>query len=217
MKNHSFAASLMLVLPLTGCLLIGGANAGYEEPDYEVLEKMTEKIEIRRYDEKLAAEATVPLAQDRTNDNTAFRLLFRYISGENEPSGKIAMTTPVETKRNSQKIAMTNPVETSTENDETYTMRFFLPEKYTMETAPEPKDERVKLVTIPPETVAVYRTSGVITDQRHRQEVEVLEEFLSNTGWEPAGEPYLLRYDPPFTPPMFRRNETVIPVKAREK
>ena len=63
----------------------------YEEPEYKLI-KSTD--EIRQYQDRLAVETTQSHSQ-----NGAFRRLFKYISGSNESSSKIAMTVPDTVKR----------------------------------------------------------------------------------------------------------------------
>jgi hypothetical protein len=36
-----------------------------------------------------------------------------------------------------------------------------------------------------------------------------------STGWQPAGTPYALNYDPPFAIPFLKRNEVVVEVFRR--
>ncbi|WP_338516394.1 heme-binding protein [Alteromonas gracilis] len=70
---------------------------------YSVEETLGENIEIRSYPEAVAVAS-------KGNDNKgAFRLLFNYISGANQASQELSMTSPVEmpTASASNKIAMT--------------------------------------------------------------------------------------------------------------
>ena len=117
-------------------------------------------MEVRRYDSRLAAEATVEAGSAEAGRNEAFRLLFNYISGANQGQSKVAMTAPVEVGAEAEKIAMTVPVETAAADYGRYTMRFFFPSAYTKATAPEPTDPRVRIVKLPEVTVAVRRFSG---------------------------------------------------------
>ena len=55
---------------------------------------------------------------------------------------------------------MTAPVAQSRTSDDRWTIRFFMPSKWTMDTLPTPDDDEVALVTVPGETVAVLRFSG---------------------------------------------------------
>ena len=65
----------------------------YEEPAYRVI-KTYPAFELRQYDAYVVAETQVAGAFDEVG-NQAFRKLFGYISAEQRPQGKIAMTTPV--------------------------------------------------------------------------------------------------------------------------
>ena len=89
-------------------------------------------------------------------------------------------------------------------------MRFFLPAKYSHDTAPQPDDARVRLVTVPDETVAVLRFSGAGEDFAQRQKQLIAE--LAGSPWRPGGDAYSLYYDAPFTPPFLRRNEAAVTV-----
>ena len=185
----------------------------YEEPAYTVLDRPAEAIEIRRYAPRLAAE--VDLERNGNADSQAFTLLFNYIAGANRgasgESERVAMTVPVDVARSS-KIAMTAPVETATEGRKTR-MRFFLPAKYTADTAPKPADDRVQIVTVPEQIIATLRFSGTGSDLRERE--QQLIAALANTPWQPVGAPYGLFYDAPFTLPFVRRNEAAVEVAKR--
>ncbi|WP_322517811.1 heme-binding protein [Rhodopseudomonas palustris] len=184
----------------------------YEQPAYTVLDRPADNIEIRRYAPRVAAE----VALDREGDGgRAFTLLFNYIAGANrnaagEPE-RVAMTSPVDVAR-PEKIAMTAPVQTE-RSDGAIRMRFFLPAKLTPETAPKPSDDRVKIVSVPEETVATLRFTWTGRDLGVRQ--QELIAALENSRWQPAGAPYGLFYDAPFTIPFLRRNEAAVTVTAR--
>jgi hypothetical protein len=106
-----------------------GIRSGYEQPP-TVLERIGDTVEVRRYDSRLAAEATVEAGTAEAGRKEAFRLLFDYISGANQGQSKVAMTAPVEVGAEADKIAMTVPVETGAFGKGRYTMRFFLPGSY---------------------------------------------------------------------------------------
>jgi hypothetical protein len=183
----------------------------YQEPPYDIVDRLDSGLEIRRYAPRLAAEVELPVAGGSGRDE-AFRLLFAYIAGANRPSAsqaaRIAMTMPVEVS-DKQRIAMTVPVQTG-ERSDTVRMRFFLPAKYTHNGAPKPADVRVRLVPIPDETIAILRFSGSGRDDaRHQAD---LMTRLAASRWQPAGQPYTLYYDAPFTLPFLRRNEAAVTV-----
>jgi hypothetical protein len=183
----------------------------YEEPRYDVIDRIADRVEIRRYAPRLAADVELPAA-GKAGRNEAFQLLFAYIAGANRTSASgndsIAMTMPVEV-RDVEQMAMTVPVQTSEANG-TVRMRFFLPAKYRRENAPKPVDARVRLVTIPDETVAILQFSGSVDDFAERQ--SDLISRLAGSRWRPIGAPYPLYYDAPFTLPFLRRNEAAVAV-----
>ena len=185
----------------------------YEEPAYTVLEKPADSIEIRRYGPRLAAE--VDIGESDAGRGQAFGLLFAYIAGANRGgaggSERIAMTVPVDVARPAR-IAMTAPVETAAQGG-TVRMRFFLPARYNRDNAPAPTDQRVKIVTVPEETVGTLRFSGTGRDLDRRK--EALLAALETTHWKPTGTAYGLFYDAPFTIPFLRRNEAAVAVAPR--
>jgi hypothetical protein len=215
------AATMAASAVLAGCSVFGD-RSGTETLDYEVVADLGEDLEVRRYADRIAAEARVP-GRDAGSD--AFSMLFDYIKGANRESQEVAMTTPVATAEPSQgggaKIAMTAPVQTDRATDDqgnpVTVMRFFLPAKYTAETAPVPTHQRIQLVQLPPERVAVLRFSGFGSDSSVRAEKRALMDRLEDTVWEPAGEAYAMFYDPPWTLPFLRRNEVAVPVTRAEE
>lgn len=164
----------------------------YEQPDYAVLETLEHGVEIRRYAPRVAAEASLV---GEESGGEAFDALFRYISG----AEKIAMTAPVATEAGAGRLRM----------------QFFLPSRYTAETAPKPVDPRIRILSLPEERLAVVRFSGRATAERAERQTALLLETLKRTPWRPVGTPALLGYDPPFTLPFLRRNEVAVRVAAR--
>ncbi|WP_126664329.1 SOUL family heme-binding protein [Haloterrigena salifodinae] len=175
-------------------------NRTTERVPSEPLERF-DGIEIRRYPRTVRAETTAP------DTRTAFGRLFRYISGANEQREDVAMTAPVAVRGTS--ISMTAPVRTGPDGGDV-TMAFYLPRAYTPETAPIPTDPAVRLVVDPPRTVAVRRFSWYATDERVDRERTRLLERLSRREFDPRGEPTLLQYNDPWTPPFMRTNEVEV-------
>jgi len=193
---------------LSACSVVG-IRSGTEQPTYEVVATLADDLEIRRYGARIAAETDLD-GDGSEARNQAFRTLAGYIFGGNRAQSKVAMTAPVETER-SQSIAMTAPVEGGGV-DGRRTMRFFMPATYTMETLPVPDDERVRLVEIPGQTLAVLRFSGERDAEAiARRQAELLAR-LGGTAWQPQGAPSSFLYDPPWTLPFLRRNEAVVAV-----
>ncbi|ACM56871.1 SOUL family heme-binding protein [Halorubrum lacusprofundi] len=205
--------------PLAKTILVGGGVvfAGWvgwgiystrktKSVPYEQLRTLNGS-ELRRYPQTILVETTAP------NQRIAFRRLFNYISGANQANESISMTAPVETQ-SGESIAMTTPVrsEASETEAETIRMAFYLPAEYTPETAPEPTEADVTLVTEPQKTVAVDQFSWYAPEWRVTRRTQKLLSTLDREGIEPEGDPYLLRYNDPWTPPFMRRNEVAVAV-----
>lgn len=173
-----------------------GYRRGVEEPDHSA-EKLTRAVEIRRYGPRVAAETTVA-AGELAARNTGFHRLARYIFGGNRGNAKIAMTAPV-----AQEPA----------GDGEWVIRFFMPAGKTLGSLPEPDDTDVRLVTVPPETVAVRRFTGSPGRRAVAARTAELMDTLRATGFEPTDKPVTWFYDPPWTLPALRRNEIAVPVK----
>ncbi|MGV8875272.1 MAG: SOUL family heme-binding protein [Rhodococcus sp. (in: high G+C Gram-positive bacteria)] len=192
-----------------------GVRSGTEEPPH-TSRRLTDAVEIRRYEPRIAAQTTVDADEEQARQE-GFRRLARYIFGGNGGKQKVAMTAPVSQssagsqKAGSQKIAMTAPV-SSTPGSDGWVVRFFMPAEWTMDTLPKPDDDRVTLTTVPAETVAVLRFSG----GRGRDDVEpqmaALTKVLREHDIEMLGEPMTWFYDPPWTVAPLRRNEVVVAV-----
>ncbi|MCX2929835.1 heme-binding protein [Mycobacterium sp. CVI_P3] len=188
---------------------IVGIRLGTEEPAFTV-EREVDGVQIRRYGPRVAAETAIG-ADEESARNQGFRVLARYIFGANSGSAKIAMTAPV-AQQPSEKIAMTAPVATQRQPSGEWVIRFFMPSKYTLDTLPTPNDDRVRLVEVPEETVAVLRFSGSIDPGAVATRTTQLLKALQRNGIEPIGEPLAWFYDPPWTVPCRRRNEVVVGV-----
>ena len=202
-----------LPLYLVGCSVVG-IQSDIEQPPYEVVASLSKDIEIRQYAKRIAVEATV-IAKD-SNDvrNAAFRFLFDYISGANLANAKISMTAPVEITSASQRIEMTAPVESQIGENGTMTMRFFLPKRFTPESAPKPTDDRVRLVLMPEQRFAVLTFSGSRNQQVLSAREEQLRAALKARNINPGISARAFFYDPPWTLPWLRRNEVAIDVKT---
>jgi hypothetical protein len=185
-----FAVILLLVL------LLSRSSAG--SIPYTVTKKSGE-IEFRHYPELVLATVNA------TDDNTGFNLLFAYISGSNTPREKIPMTAPV---INVQKIPMTAPVVSDMAS-----MSFVMPAGSTRETIPDPVDSRVRIVTLPARDIAILRFSGYAPPEDVDAATSRLLDGLKTMGMVTTGQPFLMRYDPPWIPGFLRRNEVAIEIR----
>ena len=195
-------------------LSIFGIRVGTEEPHY-ISVPAGDTIELRRYGPRIAAETTVAADEERAR-SIGFRRLASYIFGANHRDETIKMTAPVAAQfdRGRDEIAMTAPVAQSRGSDGSWTIRFFMPSKWTVETLPTPNDDNVTLVTVPGETVAVLRFTGDRSAAAVAARTEELANTLHDRGIEVTGEPVAWFYDPPWTLPFRRRNEIAIAVRS---
>lgn len=203
-----------------GLVVVGCAAGSYDQPQYSVRKDYPD-FEVRLYEPYLVAETVVD-GDFQNVGNQGFRILFDYISGANRGSEEIPMTAPVNQAQVSdqgQKIPMTAPVTQTMTGDSAstgaYTIQFMMPSEYTMDTLPAPTDPRVRLRRIPPKTMAVRRYSGSWAEQKYRNQEEILLEAVEEAGLAPVGDPIFARYNPPFTPTFFRRNEIMIEIKSQ--
>lgn len=190
-----------------------------ETPKYEVVQS-TADYEIRKYSPSVVAEVTYDPSQFKGNKDGGFSVLANYIGALGNPQNakpeKIAMTAPVITKTpgsESEKIAMTAPVVTKGDKN-MVTMQFLLPAMYKRaEEAPKPLDERVVIREEGERKYGVVKFGGVATDKVVEEKVESLRKSLERDGHKVIGQFLLARYNPPWTLPVFRTNEVMIPVE----
>lgn len=173
-------------------LSIGGIRIGTEEPHY-LATPVTDRVELRTYGPRIAAETTVVADEDSAR-SIGFRRLAGYIFGGNQREEEIAMTAPVAQQAG--------------------TIRFFMPSKWSMETLPTPAGGDVTLVEVPGETVAVLRFSGDRSPGAVAAKTDELLDTLRDKAISVAGEPVAWFYDPPWTLPFRRRNEIAVPVNS---
>jgi hypothetical protein len=210
MVKKKIVPAFVIIIALFLCSC---GTVGIEKPQYEVQEK-NDGIEIRRYEAQVIAETRVE-ADFKDAGNIAFGRLFKYISGENRKRENIPMTSPVSQTQTSEKIPMTAPVSMH-KTAEYYAVSFLLPSKYTLNTAPEPLDERVVIREIPAHTAAVIRYSGTWSQERYEEKKTLLEEFIATKKLAPTGDAVFARYNPPFQLWFLRRNEVIIHVSEKD-
>jgi hypothetical protein len=215
-KKRILAAILVLIVTvgLPSVTWTQIARATVEKPRYEVLDKK-KGYEIRRYPAYVVAQVALE-GDSRTAMNRGFRPLADYIFGNNVSQDKIAMTSPVTqepaaTEEKGEKIAMTSPV-TMEPGESTQMVSFILPSEYSLADLPKPKNEAVQLKEVPSRVVAVRRFSWTGNDTHMKEQEAKLREKLAADGIEVVGPPTYARYDPPWTLPLFRRNEVMLPI-----
>ncbi len=199
-----------------------------EEPKYTVLkqDQSNKEIELREYAPKLIAEVLVEGDMSDASSQ-GFKLIADYIFGNNqvanaEGSDKIAMTAPVTVEPQSSKIAMTAPVtvdpvanatgNANFEQNGTWRVDFVMPSQYTLANIPKPNNDAVKLREVPAKYVVVLRYSGFNSTSNIEEYITETLNWAKSQGLKVIGTPQLARYNPPWTLPMFRRNEIMVEV-----
>ena len=196
-------------------------KSNIEEPVFKLLLDRTEvavPYQIREYGKRIAVETKMGGETDRS----PFMKLAGYIGVVGDPANEggtsIDMTAPViRTDGKGTKIAMTAPVVR-----EEGIMQFVLPAEYdSLQKAPKPTDSTVFLKEIPPSVGAVKQYTGSYDQDLCKKWAIDVGQQLREDGIE-LSEEYVLRsyqfwgYNPPFTLPMFRRNEVWIPLTPQQ-
>lgn len=188
-----------LVLAL-GVVMAGGAGAeathkGYEMPPYRV-DWAEGAREIRGYGPHLLAEVRVSGGRSGAIQG-GFRVLAGYIFGGNATGEKIAMTVPV----------------AQTPAGEDWVVSFMMPARYTAETLPAPRSERVRFVQAGPSRQVVERFSGLPGTAGLEERAEALRAWAEGQGHEILAGPHYYFYDAPMTLPWKRRNEAAFTIR----
>ena len=173
-----------------GLFLSTNATTATEEVKFDIIHK-NEIYEIRKYSDRLVAQAI------NNKDDGTFRKLFNYISGGNNSSKKIEMTTPVtQMKKNNVSF-----------------MQFYLPSKFNKKTTPVPINSDIEIMLMKEGYFAVIRYSGRSSDKNFIKYSKILRERLLEDKVLIKGSAIKATYNPPWTLPPFRRNEVMYNIK----
>lgn len=188
-----------------------------ETPKYSVISQDGD-FEIRQYEPRIIAEVTVT-GDLGTASGEGFRTLAGFIFGNNHLASPPEVTVSAESN---QKIAMTAPVtiepakwETTFTQSRQWRVEFTMPSQYNLNTLPIPNNPAIKIKAVPGNTYAVVRYSGLNTEHRINEETQRLFDWIDSRNLVAAGTPELARYNPPWTLPMFRRNEVLVAVRNK--
>lgn len=202
---------LLFLVILAGCSVFG--ESGVEDAPYTLLKsEQTQKIEVRNYESMVLVSSSI----SADGMNSAFRNLFRYITGDNEGSEEIAMTAPVfldESDADSKgtDISMTAPVFMK-EQSEQEIMSFVMPADFTIQSTPKPTNPDVWITEVKDYKVVVIKFSGLLSDSNVDAQTKILSSWITKNGYTAISEPIQAAYNGPFTIPWFRRNEVMIEV-----
>lgn len=190
------------ILTIITLLFATPAWAEYEQPSYNLVFQQN-GLEIRDYAPAVVVETQV-VASRRDAAGDAFRSLFNYISGNNDASLKIPMTSPVA------------QIYAGRERDNVsgkWAVRFFLPKDLSAEAIPEPLQLGVNIVTLGAQRFASVSFKGTQNDKKVAKNRARLREFIAQNGYRVSGQPVYAFYDPPFVPWFLRDNEILLPIE----
>lgn len=161
----------------------------YETPDYTVIHR-EDMLEIRTYAEFYIVE------YDNDSDpeiDKGFGTLFSYLSKDNKEKEQLSMTVPVieEINPNKKKMAFVIPAAFKTR-------------------IPEPNNHNLKIKKFEKGTFAVIRYSGNSNKEKEKAMQEKLTKWIQEKHYSIQSPFMLALYNPPFIPPMFKRNEMMV-------
>jgi hypothetical protein len=171
------------------------ARGNYETAPYQVIDSEG-AFELREYPEIMLVTTDSNASNGKDG---SFGRLFQYISGSNELGQKVEMTTPVFMESSS--IGSNG------------TMGFVIPRKIAEASIPIPIGRRVEIEKRPAGKYAVMRFNGLLSERTQADSRVKLINWIEKQGWEREEGTEFAGYDPPWTPKILRRNETLIRLK----
>jgi hypothetical protein len=169
------------------------SRSAYESAEYTAVET-DGPFEIRDYPDLILASTS--MQSDSQGNDGSFMRLFGYISGANDTSQKVSMTTPVFMEKGS---------------DASHgQMGFVIPKEVAEQRVPEPSHQEVSIQRRRGGRFAVMRFAGRLDRRAVETASEKLRQWLSARGLEGQADLEYAGYDPPWTPGMLRRNEVLI-------
>ena len=196
-KGNKLFPMLKIILIFAGLALLAvvagmgcqSTRNGYDSAPYKVA-RQSGNFEVREYPALTLAETPMPA----NASNGSFRRLFNFISGQNAARQKIAMTTPVFFTGSSTNAAMS----------------FVMPSPMAADQVPVPADPAVKIRVVEPGRFAVLRFKGGRNSKNEAAALARLRLWMTENALVAQAEPVFGYFDPPWTLPVFRRNEVMI-------
>ena len=189
---------LLVVVVLVAVLYWRTSRAAYETARYTVA-RADGDFEIRDYVALVLAET--PMTGGDVSRNGGFGRLFRFITGANDAQEKLAMTTPV----------LVDPGPSNAR------MAFVMPANRALLDIPKPTDKAVGMREVEACRYAALRFSGSISEKSQDDAYARLLARMKTLGLEALSGPQLAYYDPPWTPPSWRRNEVLVRIAVDAK
>ena len=163
------------------------------QPKFSVL-KREGPIQLRAYE----AYNIIQAPDSDLDSYRGFRLVFDYIQGDNQDRQKISMTVPVINQLEQQTVQTT---------------AFVMPREFSFDDLPEPKQRVLNKIHVKASRVATIRFPMNVSKQRIEMYERKLLTWIEAERLNIVGPTRLARYNPPFIPGFFKRNELWIEVQ----
>ena len=164
-----------------------------QQAPYQLLEREG-SFEIRHYEPLILAVSP----ETDLGGSSGFGRLFNFISGQNRDRKKITMTAPVLNDLDQPQM----------------TIAFVMPAEYQAGTVPQPENPSVRIREVPARKVAAIVFKGTATPEAIARQRAALINWLEQRHLETIGPIELARYNPPFIPGIFKRNELWVELKV---
>jgi hypothetical protein len=89
-----------------------------------------------------------------------------------------------------------------------------MPSSYTLASLPKPNNDSVRIRQVPGATYAVLTYSGFNFSSHVQARTDELMDWVRRRNMTALHSPQLARYNPPWTLPIWRRNEIMVEVKS---
>jgi hypothetical protein len=183
---------IRILLPIT-LMLLPNVAMSYETAKYEVVKKIDDRVEIRKYDNLITAEV-----ETTDNDDSSFLILFRYITGKNIDQKEISMTTPVFIDKKASDKSV---------------MKFVMPSEFKIKDLPTPGDGRIKFKTQRGKEFVAIRFSGFAFDSNFKKREKQLREVVKENKIRIKEPEIWAYYNQPFSLPFLKRNEVLFQIQ----
>ncbi|MSP06946.1 MAG: heme-binding protein [Candidatus Fonsibacter sp.] len=160
--------------------------------DYTVL-KTDGQFEIRQYKNFLTASVETDGEREEAISK-GFRILFKYISGEN---------------RNKESISMTVPVMQKSSGNNKWNIFFVVPKKFDLQNVPQPNDQSIKIKNNADLKVIVITFSGLFSDSNIKENEMKIRNYIKEKGLKIEDHAIYAGYNAPWTPWFLKRNEVL--------
>ena len=156
------------------------------------------KVDIRYYEERMAAQTQYAGPEDRASTNMAFERLSAYFRGENYLQRGLYEAGGAHHPRGTS-FPLQFPW-TQQFTAKGWMMRLWLPKTQNFFTAPMPKDPKISIVRLAPHAYATTRLESGFSEDAVRAAAARISGALESTDWCSVGAPELWSYAMPTSP-----------------